>query len=206
MREGHRNPRDNLLDYSIEKYGEHLVNDIRSLKRMLVLYLPLPIFCALWVQRGSRWTFQAKQMNGDLGFYTLKPDQIQVAEPLLILILIPIFETVIYPILTRLGIRQPLQKMVIGGIFMAISFVFAGLVQFRIEASPLSTVHVLWQLPQYLAMTIGDIMFDLMGNKNELILEFYSCSNPMLISSMCLMLFFSILLTVFGPNRNDFQL
>ena len=80
IREGHRNPRENLLDYSIDKYGEQLVGDIRTLLRILVLYLPLPIFWTLFEQRGSRWTFQAKQMNGDIGFFTIQPDQIQMVK------------------------------------------------------------------------------------------------------------------------------
>lgn len=163
MREGRCKPRANLLDYSIDKYGVELVNDIRSLLRLLVLLLPLPIFWTLFSQQGSRWTFQAKQMNGDLGFYHLKPDQVQLLEPLLILILIPLFETVFYPILSRFGLRRPLQKMVAGGILMAIAFIIAGVVQFRIDAAPENTVHMLWQLPQYTAQTAAEILFSPVG-------------------------------------------
>ena len=47
--------------------------------------------------QGSRWTFQATRMNGDIGTYTIKPDQMSVVNPLLILILIPLFESVMYP-------------------------------------------------------------------------------------------------------------
>lgn len=43
-----------------------------------MLYAPMPIFWALFDQTGSRWTFQADKMNGDIGFYTIKPDQIQM--------------------------------------------------------------------------------------------------------------------------------
>lgn len=58
MRERRFNPRNNLLDYSIEKYGTELVGDIRRLGRILVLYLPLPLFWTLYDQKGSRWTIQ----------------------------------------------------------------------------------------------------------------------------------------------------
>lgn len=114
---------------------------------------------ALFAQTGSRWTFQANKMNCDLGFYIVKPDQIQVLGALLPLLLIPIFETVIYPVLRRLGIQRPLQKMTISGIVLALSFVVAGILQFKIEATLPNAVHVLWQLPQYVIASIADVMF-----------------------------------------------
>lgn len=58
MREKNVNPRKNFLDYSIDKYGSELVGDVRRLSRILVLYLPLPLFWTLYDQKGSRWTIQ----------------------------------------------------------------------------------------------------------------------------------------------------
>lgn len=165
IRKGRLDSRKKLLDYSIDKYGEQLIRDIRTLLRILILHLPLPIYYLLYAQTGSRWIFQAKQMNGDLGFYVVKPNQFQLVEPLMLLIMIPIFNTVIYAVLRRIGIRRPLQKMVIGGASMGVSFVFAGLVQYNIESSAKNTVHMLWQLPQYFAVVVGDIMFNVVGKK-----------------------------------------
>lgn len=158
-------PRKNLLDYSIEKYGQQLVDDIRTLRRTLVLYLPLPIFWTLFSLPSSRWIFQAKYMNGDIGYYIIRPDQIPMLGSILLLVMIPLFDTVVYPVLRKFGIRRPLQKMVIGGVLTAISFVLTAIVQFQIEASPKNTVHMLWQLPQYFCLTAGEIMFQLIGNK-----------------------------------------
>ena len=36
-------------------------------------------------------------MNGDIGFYTIKPDQMSVINPLLVILFIPLFEAVVYP-------------------------------------------------------------------------------------------------------------
>lgn len=58
MREKRDNPRKNLLDYSIDKYGAELVGDIRRLSRILLLFLPLPLFWTLYDQKSSRWTIQ----------------------------------------------------------------------------------------------------------------------------------------------------
>lgn len=110
-----------------------MVNDTKILLKILVLYLPLPFFWALYDQQGSRWTFQATRMDGDIGFYDLKPDQMQVVNPLLILTFIPLFEAIFYPLLAKVGISRPLQKLTCGGILAGIAFVISGLVEFQLE-------------------------------------------------------------------------
>lgn len=156
-------PRNNLLDYSIEKYGAPLIADIRIMAKMLVLYLPASFYWTLSEQQGSRWSLQANRMNGDLGFYILKPDQIQALNPFLVLTLIPLFELIVYPILSKIGIRRPLQKMTIGGIFAGISFLITASVEFWIASSPEHSVSMLWQIPQYVTMGFGEVMFSVTG-------------------------------------------
>ncbi|XP_031620182.1 peptide transporter family 1-like isoform X2 [Contarinia nasturtii] len=152
-----------LLDYSIQEYGAQLVADIRIMKRMLVLYLPASFYRTLSEQQGSRWTLQANKMNGDVGFYIIKPDQIQALNPLLVLIHIPLFEIIVYPMLSKFGIRRPLQKMTIGGIFAGIAFLFTASVEFWIASSPEHSVSMLWQVPQYVSLGMGEIMFSVTG-------------------------------------------
>lgn len=134
------------------------------------MFSPLPIFWTVNAQSDSRWTFQAKRMNGDIGFYHLKPDQIQMVSSPFLLILIPLMETVGYPFLRRFGVRRPLQKMAIGGMISAVAFLMAGILQLLIEASPKNAIHMLWQLPQYFVLTIGEVMFQVIGNEANHIL------------------------------------
>lgn len=72
-------------------------------------------------------------MNGDIGFTEIKPDQMQVINPLLILVFIPIFDCAIYPFLAKLGLRRPLQKLAAGGYLAAIAFVISGFVELQLE-------------------------------------------------------------------------
>lgn len=125
--------RDHWLDYAEPTYGKPLVNDVKALLKILVLYLPLPVFWALFDQQGSRWTFQATRMTGDIGIYTIKPDQMQVINPLLILAFIPLFDCVIYPILARCGIKRPLQKLTLGGILAGVAFLVSGIVELELQ-------------------------------------------------------------------------
>lgn len=142
------------LDYSREKYGNELVGDTRIILKVLVLYLPLTIFWALCYQQGSRWVFQATKMNGDLGFYTIKADQFNVVNPLLVVILIPTFEHVLYPLLAKVGIKTALQKATLGGILGGVSFLISAIIETQIETE----LHITWLLPQYLVMAMGETM------------------------------------------------
>lgn len=72
-------------------------------------------------------------MDGRLGSFTIKPDQMQVINPLLILGFIPLFNYLIYPILAKVGISRPLQKMTCGGILAGVAFVISGVVELQLE-------------------------------------------------------------------------
>lgn len=110
-----------------------MVSDVKDVLKILLLFVPLPLFWALFDQQGSRWTFQATRMNGDIGFTEIKPDQMQVINPLLILVFIPIFDCAIYPFLAKLGLRRPLQKLAAGGYLAAIAFLISGIVELQLE-------------------------------------------------------------------------
>ncbi len=147
--------RHHWLDYSTEKYGNQLVSDTRIILKVIVLYLPITIFWALFYQQGSRWVFQATQMNGDLGFYTIKAVQFNVVNPLLVILLIPVFEHILYPILSKVGIRTALQKATVGGVSAGLSFLVSAIIQRQIEYKYL---HMMWLIPQYLLMAMGEIL------------------------------------------------
>ncbi|KAF5306063.1 hypothetical protein FQA39_LY09041 [Lamprigera yunnana] len=126
--------KENWLDYAEEKHGAKLVSEVKSVIKVLVLYIPLPVFWALFDQQGSGWTFMARRMNGDIGGFTLLPDQMQVINPLLILAFIPLFQYVIYPILNKCKIlTTPLQRLVTGGCLTALSFVISAVISVALE-------------------------------------------------------------------------
>ncbi|XP_039763196.1 peptide transporter family 1 isoform X2 [Pararge aegeria] len=125
--------REHWLDHADDKYDSNLIEDIKSLLRVLVLFLPLPVFWALFDQQGSRWTFQADRMEQDIGSWTLKADQMQVINPFLILLFIPLFEVAIYPFMTYCKlIKKPLHKMIWGGILAAGAFIISGVVELNL--------------------------------------------------------------------------
>lgn len=120
------------MDWASDAYDAQLIEDIKALFKVLFMFLPLPVFWTLFDQQGSRWVLQAGQMDGDAGFLgTIKPDQMQAFNPLFIIILIPLFETVIYPLLRR---PRPLKRMCAGMFLAIVAFVFAGFLQMKIQS------------------------------------------------------------------------
>ncbi|XP_004675226.1 PREDICTED: solute carrier family 15 member 2 isoform X2 [Condylura cristata] len=126
--------RQHWLDWAAEKYPKQLIMDVKALTRVLFLYIPLPMFWALLDQQGSRWTLQATKMNGNLGFFVLQPDQMQVINPFLVLIFIPLFDLVIYRLISKCGIKfSSLRKMAAGMILACLAFAVAAIVEIKIN-------------------------------------------------------------------------
>ncbi|XP_053389914.1 solute carrier family 15 member 2-like [Mercenaria mercenaria] len=134
-RNRYEEPRSHWLYYADDKFEYGFIEDVRQLLKVLLMFVPLPLFWALSDQQGSRWTLQAEHMDGNIGALgTVKPDQMQALNPLLILALIPLFEKVVYPLLDKCRVpNRPLQRMVAGLYISAAAFVCAGLVQLKID-------------------------------------------------------------------------
>ena len=90
------------------------IDDVKSLFRVLIMFLPVPMFWALYDQQGSIWLIQGSkislpnvnvqnsgiQMDCKItsGGLLLLPDQMQTLNAVLILVFIPIFQIIIYPL------------------------------------------------------------------------------------------------------------
>lgn len=134
--------------------------DCKIFLNIIVLFIPLPLFWALFDQQGSRWIAQGMKMNGDLGFYKLQADQMQMLNPLFILIFIPLYQVAFYPLLSLVGIRRPLQKMSLGGIFAGVAFLCSMILQLKIDGAEKNSINILWQLPQFIVMTLAEVRWN----------------------------------------------
>ncbi|CAB0011739.1 unnamed protein product [Nesidiocoris tenuis] len=177
--------RDHWLDYADDLYPKKLIEDTKIFMRLMLLFAPTIVFWALYEQQGSRWTFQANRMDGNVFGFVVQPDQMQTVNPVLCLLFIPLFEGIIYPVLAKLHIvRTPLQKLSWGGILAALSYVVAGLLQLKIENYELLTIttpnnlNLMWQIPQYIIITAAEIMFSITG------LEFSFTQAPVSMKSV----------------------
>ncbi|XP_072253772.1 solute carrier family 15 member 1 [Leuresthes tenuis] len=126
--------RKHWMDWAEEKYEKLLIAQIKMVLKVLFLYIPLPMFWTLFDQKGSRWTLQATTMNGDFGLLVIQPDQMQTVNPILILTLVPVMDSLIYPLIKKCGLDfTPLKRMTVGMLMAALAFVCAAVVQVQID-------------------------------------------------------------------------
>ncbi|NXL10239.1 S15A1 protein, partial [Mesembrinibis cayennensis] len=126
--------REHWLDWASEKYDKRLIAQTKMVLKVLFLYIPLPMFWALFDQQGSRWTLQATTMDGNFGSIQIQPDQMQTVNPILIVIMVPVVDAVVYPLIKKCKINfTPLRKITVGMFLAALAFVAAALVQVQID-------------------------------------------------------------------------
>ncbi|XP_036396014.1 solute carrier family 15 member 1-like [Megalops cyprinoides] len=126
--------REHWMDWANEKYDKLLIAQIKMVLKVLFLYIPLPMFWALFDQQGSRWTLQATTMDGNFGALIIQPDQMQTVNPILILVLVPIVDSAVYPLIKKCGLNfTPLKRMTVGMLLAGLAFVAAALVQIEID-------------------------------------------------------------------------
>ncbi|XP_067869243.1 solute carrier family 15 member 1-like [Heterodontus francisci] len=138
--------RKHWLDWADQKYEREIIDDAKRLYNVLALYPLLPMYWALYEQQGSRWTLQAQEMDRNVGSIKLKPDQLQSLNVLFVLLLLPLFEGVIYPQFEKRKLLiQPVLRMFIGMLGASLAFCITGIVQVQIQK---------WQvMPQLDGMT-----------------------------------------------------
>ncbi|CAG9821729.1 unnamed protein product [Phaedon cochleariae] len=124
---------DHWLDHANGKFNPQLIQDMKIVSAILLLYTPLPIFWSLFDQQGSRWTFQASHMDGNIMGTQITPDQMQVVNPAMVLIIIPLFDK-IYPCFSKFNILEnSLHRMALGGIIAGTAFLAAGVLELTLE-------------------------------------------------------------------------
>jgi POT family proton-dependent oligopeptide transporter len=145
-------------------------------------------FWSLFDQKDTTWVLQATKMDRTFtlplfGSFTLLPAQTASANPILVLVLIPLFITVVFPALERMGLKiTPIGRMAVGMLLVAFSFVLTAWLQIRIDNG--ETVHFAWQLVAYVILTTAEILVSATG------LEFAYSQAPRRMKSTVMAFFY----------------
>ena len=147
--------------------------------KLSVLFLFIAMFWALYEQTGGAWVLQAENMNrhllawflpaeqwlvasgvtfvGGLSNLEVKPAQVQAINPLLIMLMIPLFTYVIYPGINRVIRLTPLRKVSLGMFLMVAAFAITAHAEMLIaRGGPPPTIW--WQLLAFLILTTAEVM------------------------------------------------
>ena len=127
-----------------------------NLTKLTSIYVFVAIFWALFEQIGSSWVLQAGKMDRVMFGAELLPSQIQAANPLLIMILTPLFTYQLYPRLNKLFPLTELRKITIGLFLTVLAFAIPSLIQMQLDLG--HSPHIVWQLLAYLILTSAEVM------------------------------------------------
>jgi POT family proton-dependent oligopeptide transporter len=124
--------------------------------RLSAVYVFVAVFWALFDQTGSAWVLQAQHLDRRLFGVEILPAQIQAANPLLVMLLIPLFSYVIYPAIDRRWRLTELRKIGLGMFVTVVAFAIPTWAQTQIDQG--STPSIAWQLLAYLVLTAAEVM------------------------------------------------
>lgn len=174
---------------------------LATLGRIAMVYVFILFFWALWdMSNGVEWTLQAQKMDLHFLGLNLEAAQVQTANPILILLFIPLVNYVIYPLLGRFFEVTALRKIGIGLFVTAGSFAVITYVQHLIDLGQRPTVW--WQMLAYVILTLGEAMVSITG----LEFSYTQAPNSMKSSVMALWLFAIASGNIFDAQFNAWDL
>jgi POT family proton-dependent oligopeptide transporter len=175
------------LDRARGVHADEAVDGVRSVLRVLILFALITPFWSLFDQKASTWIIQANLMSKPSWF---DPAQMQALNPLLVMVLIPLNNLLLFPWMRRRG-WQPtaLRRMTIGIALTGVSWIIVGIMQLSIDGG--ATFPIQWQILPYVFLTLGEVLVSATG------LEFAYSQAPAAMKGT-LMSFFNLTVTIGG--------
>lgn len=159
---GNRKQHATLMDIAKEKYSPDAVEAIRAVWKVLLLFSFVPVYWMLSDQSTSEWVIQATKMDLNVFGFDILAQQVQAVNPVLILVLTPLFVGWLYPLIEKSGFRFTVhRKIAVGYLLLIASFVVIWSVQLSIDAGAKPTVW--WQFLAYFLQTAAEILVYLTG-------------------------------------------
>ncbi len=161
------------------------VDGVKVVLRILIVFALVTPFWSLFDQKASTWVLQADAMSKPEWFQSA---QMQALNPLLVMILIPFNNLILYPLLARAGFNPTaLRRMGFGIAFSGLAWIAAAVIQLWIDGG--DAVSVTWQILPYALLTFGEVLVSATG------LEFAYSQAPAAMKGV-IMAFWNLSVTV----------
>lgn len=159
---------------------------LRTMLNLIPLYVLIAPFWALFDQTATSWVLQAEKMDrvvslGNFFTWNVLSSQLQAVNPVLVMLFIPLFSYVIYPIASRYFEITPLRKIAAGLFITVIAFAIPAWLESRIAAG--GTPHIVWHIVAYIFITAAEILVSITA------LEFSYTQAPKEMKSFIMSLF-----------------
>jgi POT family proton-dependent oligopeptide transporter len=142
----------------LKNYGREIFNR-QTLKILGNLLIPVPfvmIFWSLWQQNFSSWIVQAESMDRHFLGNEWLSSQIQTVNPIFILVMLPLFSYLVYPVLGKVVDLTPLRRIGAGLFITAGAFFIVAMIQTRLDAG--MRPNIIWQVWAFVVLTVGEIL------------------------------------------------
>ena len=154
------------LDRARGVHPQEAVDGVRAVLRILIVFALVTPFWSLFDQKASTWIVQANAMTTQVSFlgwsFDVIPAQMQALNPLLVMILIPVNNLLLFPMLRKLGIEpSPLRRMTAGIVLSAAAWIVVGNLQVALDAG--DPVSIAWQIAPYALLTLGEVLVSATG-------------------------------------------
>ena len=151
------------LDRARGAHPDLAVDGVRGVLRILIVFALVTPFWSLFDQKASTWVLQGQEMRVPHesawwpSWLVKEAAQMQALNPLLVMLLIPFNNIVLYPALRRMGLQvTALKRMGWGIAISGVSWIVAGLLQLWIDGG--APVSLAWQSLPYLLLTLGEVL------------------------------------------------
>jgi proton-dependent oligopeptide transporter, POT family len=156
------------LDNARGIHSDQAIDGVRAVLRILIVFAIVSPFWSLFDQKASTWVLQGKEMliPHDQwwwpSFIVKEAGQMQALNPLLVMLLIPFNNLILYPALRKMGFNvTALRRMGWGIAFSGLAWVFAGVIQLWMDGG--DAVSLAWQILPYALLTFGEVLVSATG-------------------------------------------
>lgn len=142
---------------------------MKALGGLLSILACCVFFWSLYEQNASAWVLQAKspfmdkQVNLSFGLdalafmkFELLPDQVQAANPLFVIILVPLFTFYVYPAISKVFPLTALRKMSIGMFIVVACFLVVAWIEWRLNHEIVTSIW--WQIFAFFILIVSEVM------------------------------------------------
>lgn len=173
------------LDRARGSHPDEIIDGVKAVLRVLVVFALVTPFWSLFDQKASTWVLQADQMSKPEWFQS---SQMQALNPMLVMLLIPFNNLVLFPFLKQLGIElTALRRMGLGIAFSGLAWIVVGFMQLAIDGG--QAIEITWQVLPYALLTFGEVLVSATG------LEFAYSQAPLAMKGT-IMSFWSLSVTI----------
>ncbi|GGZ60357.1 oligopeptide transporter [Lysobacter xinjiangensis] len=151
------------LERARGRHPDAAVDSVRAVLRILIVFALTTPFWSLFDQKASTWVLQGAEMRVPHeawwwpSFLVREAAQMQALNPLLVMLLIPFNNLVVFPALRRMGFEPTALKRMGWGIAISgLSWIVAGLIQLNLDGG--GATSLAWQTLPYILLTLGEVL------------------------------------------------